>query len=68
MSIGDIQEMTILERIHAMEMLWASLCGEGVELASPEWHEGVLQERKRSQNAGEATFIPLEQIKQMSRK
>ena len=68
MSISDIREMTVVERIQAMEMLWDSLCGEGAELASPDCHEGVLEERRRSQDTGEATFMTLQEIKRMSRK
>lgn len=68
MSISDIQEMTVLERIYAMEMLWESLCGDDAELPSPVWHKEVLEARKRLQDAGGATFVTLQQLKQMSRK
>jgi hypothetical protein len=68
MSIADIQGMTKLERIHAMEMLWESLNAETDEMPSPEWHKDVLQARRQMQDSGEATFMTLQQLKQMSRK
>lgn len=68
MSISNIQEMTVIERIHAMEMLWESLCGDDAGLPSPAWHKEVVDARKSLQDAGEATFVTLQQLKQMSRK
>ena len=63
MSITDIKEMSIIERIHAMELLWDSLCDDEQSIDSPEWHEAVLNARKQKMDSGEAKFLTLDQVR-----
>lgn len=63
MTVADISKMTVLERIQIMEALWDSLTHESTELESPQWHRGVLAERKRKIDSGKAEFISLEELK-----
>jgi uncharacterized coiled-coil protein SlyX len=51
MTTLDIANMTIPERIQAMEWLWDSLSQQENEIESPRWHLDILDERmKRIQN------------------
>ena len=46
MFLTEIEKMSTIERLQAMEKLWDSLCNEE-EIESPEWHKDILQERKK---------------------
>lgn len=63
MSITDIKEMSIIERIHAMELLWDSLCEDDQNIYPPEWHESVLNARKEKMDSSGAEFLTLDQAK-----
>ena len=63
MNIQEIKKMSRIERLQAMEALWDSLLAEESEMASPEWHRDVLEERKRKIEIGEAEFISLEKLR-----
>jgi hypothetical protein len=67
MSRAEIEEMSILERIQAMEMLWDSLCQDEEEIQPPSWHEEVLEERRIGLESGKARFISLSQLKDLFR-
>ena len=38
-----LDQMTIEEKLRAMELLWADLSRNEQQLQSPEWHEEVLR-------------------------
>ena len=63
MSTLEIKKMSKIERLQAMESLWDSLMDEESEIESPEWHRGILGERKRKIETGEAEFISLEKLR-----
>lgn len=63
MSTVEIQKMSTSERLRAMEALWDALCHESEEPQSPEWHRGVLAERKRLIDSGEAKFVSIEEAR-----
>ncbi len=63
MVLTNIEKMSIIERLKAMEELWDSLCREEKEVESPEWHKGILQERKKKIEKGEAEYVSLEDLK-----
>lgn len=58
-----LQEMTVAEKLEAMESLWEDLTRDAAELAVPEWHLQILEERERLIAAGEATFTDWEEAK-----
>jgi hypothetical protein len=60
-------EMSIEEKLQAMEALWEDL-SRNADLESPAWHEAVLVERERQLDAGEASFMEWEQAKAHIRK
>ena len=53
----------MIERLQVMEALWDSLLDEESEIESPEWHQGILEERKKKIENGKAGFISLEELK-----
>lgn len=59
----EIKQMSTIERLQTMELLWDSLLDEESEIESPEWHRDVLEERKRKIENGKAEFISLEELK-----
>ena len=68
MSITEIKNMTTVERLEAMELLWDALCHEEEEVPSPAWHELILKKRKERIESGEAKFYTLDQLKERFRR
>jgi len=64
MSLSDIQNMPLEERLHLMEQLWDSFKYEKEEVAPPAWHQDVLSERMTKYKNGELELISLEELKQ----
>ena len=58
-----LEEMTLQEKLAAMESLWEDLarCPESVE--SPTWHKDVLDERRERVAEGQAKFSDWETAK-----
>ena len=63
-----LDQMSTKDKLQAMEALWESLAREGDEIPSPDWHRAVIDERLRKVEAGEAEFIPPEELKARRRK
>ena len=68
MGISEIKEMSTIERIQTMEMLWDALCHEEHEIESPAWHEKILKERNDRLKSGKTKFITLDRLKDHFRK
>ncbi|MCO6458179.1 MAG: addiction module protein [Pirellulaceae bacterium] len=51
-----LDQMTVAERLAALEAIWASLCRNPVDVISPGWHEEVLAERRRRLASGATTL------------
>jgi len=47
MNTIETKKMSVIERLQAMEVLWDSLLDEKSEIESPEWHQDLLEERKK---------------------
>jgi hypothetical protein len=63
-----LEEMTLPEKLAAMESLWDDLtrCPQSVE--SPTWHKDILDERRQRIADGEAKFMDWETAKTDIRK
>jgi len=57
-----IDSMSAAERVRTMEYLWAAMTN-AAEVEAPAWHEAVLAERRRRVEAGEETFMSIEESK-----
>ena len=60
---SQIENMSMAQRLQAMEQLWDALCREAGGLASPDWHREVLAERKSRAERGESKFLTLAQLR-----
>ncbi len=63
MSTIEIAKMSKIERLRAMEDLWDSLSSDDPEIESPEWHQHVLDGRKKDLDEDLVKFISLEEVK-----
>ena len=58
-----LNEMSVEEKLLAMEAIWADLSREPDRIESPPWHKDVLEETERRVGSGEATFSDWEKAK-----
>ncbi len=58
-----LDEMTVAEKLQAMETLWADLCRTPDALDSPDWHREILEEREQRIATGQAGLTDWEQAK-----
>lgn len=63
MSIDEIKELDIKERIILMNDIWATLENEEQNIASPSWHKDILKERISTINNDKAKYISLDDLK-----
>ncbi len=56
-----LNEMTLEDKLQAMEAIWEDLSRNSDAVPSPAWHGEVLRERQRQLDAGETHFIPWDQ-------
>ena len=63
MNTLEINKMSKIEMLQAMEAFWDALINEEAEIESPEWHGDILEERKRKMEKGNAEFLSLEKLR-----
>ncbi len=64
MSISlPLNEMTVAEKLQAIEVLWDDLSRNPKDVPSPPWHQEVLADRQREIDEGRAKFIPLDEFR-----
>ena len=59
----QIDQMTLEEKLRAMEALWEDLCRREEDVPVPQWHKDLLDERQRSIQQGKAQFRDWEAAK-----
>lgn len=63
MTVGEIEKMTVRERLQALEALWDSLAHLTDEsLSPPKWHCEVTSERVNAIRAGTAEAMTLDEL------
>lgn len=62
-----LKEMSVAEKLEAMETLWADLSRSAPEWVVPEWHALVLEERERRLATGEEEVLDWEEAKRRLR-
>ena len=65
--ILPLDQMTVDEKLRALERIWEDLCRKEEDLPSPQWHHDVLEARKIRLRQGEETFTDWEEAKQRIR-
>ena len=58
-----LNEMSVEEKLQAMEAIWVDLSREPDRIESPPRHKDVLEETERRVESGEATFSDWEKAK-----
>ncbi len=58
-----IDQMTIEEKLQAMEALWDDLCQHEESLSVHEWQQEILDQRERLIEEGKARFVGWEEAK-----
>ena len=51
-----LAEMSVDDKLQAMELLWADLSQNPAQVASPAWHGEVLRSRREQVQQGKASF------------
>ena len=60
---AQIEQMTLAERMEAMELLWRSISSQPGSVVSPAWHGEVLKKRRTNIESGKAEFLTVAQLK-----
>jgi hypothetical protein len=58
-----LKEMTLQEKLAAMESLWEDLARTPEAIESPAWHKNILDDRGRRFAEGQSRFIDWETAK-----
>ena len=58
-----LDEMSVQEKIAAMESLWEDLSRSSEAIESPEWHKDVLDQRRQQIAEGTSRFVDWETAK-----
>ncbi len=58
-----LKDMTLQEKLEAMESLWEDLVRTPEAIESPAWHKELLDERLRDLQEGKSEFIDWETAK-----
>ena len=65
MIIDEIKKMTTRQRIHMMEQIWDTLLDEDNTPESPQWHNKILENRKKKIESGKAKFLSIDELKRL---
>ena len=63
-----LSKLSVAQKLHLMETLWADLTRDEKKLKSPVWHETVLKDREEAYAAGKIAVSDWEQAKKRIRK
>lgn len=63
MSINDIKDMPIQERMQLMEVLLDSFSNDKEDIPSPAWHEDILKKREELLATSEVKTYTLDELK-----
>ena len=61
--ILPLNEMSVEEKINAMEAIWENLSANPEAIESPAWHEEELRVREARVESGETKFVDWEKAK-----
>jgi hypothetical protein len=60
-------QMTITDKLQAIEELWGDLVRESAEVPSPAWHGDILRAREQRIADGTSRFLDISEAKQSVR-
>jgi putative addiction module component (TIGR02574 family) len=59
-----LNEMTVAEKLQAIEILWDDLSRNAGDIPSPAWHEEVLAAREKQIGEGQAKFLSWDEFRE----
>ncbi|MDY0300821.1 MAG: addiction module protein [Trichlorobacter sp.] len=59
-----LNDMTLQDKLLAIELLWGSISKESTDEISPVWHKNELERRMATVNKKESTFEDWDAVKQ----
>lgn len=62
-TVLQLDQMTLEEKLRAMEELWDDLCEHEADVPVPRWQKSLLDERERLIEQGKAHFTDWETAK-----
>jgi putative addiction module component (TIGR02574 family) len=63
MSITEIRELPLNEKLQIMEALWEDLRSHAEAVPVPEWHKEVLDARRKAVEAGQEPVLEWDDVK-----
>jgi hypothetical protein len=58
-----LDQMTVDEKLRALERIWEDLCRNEADLPSPQWHRDILEVREARSKQGAERFTDWEEAK-----
>ncbi|MDD2685928.1 MAG: addiction module protein [Gallionella sp.] len=63
-----IAQLSFTQKLDLMETLWADMSGNEKNLASPDWHTAILNDREAALDAGQLTVSDWAEAKERIKK
>lgn len=63
MSIAEIRELPLNEKLQLMEALWEDLRSREEVVPVPEWHKELLDARRKAVEAGQEPVLDWDEVK-----
>ena len=63
MSIAEIKQLPLAEKLEIMEAIWEDLRAHAEQVAVPPWHKQLLDERRQAVEEGREELLEWDAIK-----
>ena len=63
MSITEIRDLPLSEKLQIMEALWEDLRSRAEGVPVPEWHKELLDDRRKAVEAGKESILEWDEVK-----
>jgi putative addiction module component (TIGR02574 family) len=63
MSITEIRELPLHQKLQMMEVLWEDLRSHTEGAAVPQWHKDLLDARRKAVEAGQEEILDWDEVK-----
>jgi putative addiction module component (TIGR02574 family) len=63
MSIAEIHQLPLNEKLQIMEAIWEDLRSRAGEIPVPDWHKALLDERRNAVAEGHEQIFDWDQVK-----
>ena len=63
MSIVEVRQLPLAEKIEIMEAIWEDLRAQAERVPVPQWHQDLLDERRKAVEEGREELLDWDSIK-----